>query len=91
MLGTTELNVNNQHGCTLINHRKRDVLDELNDAELIKRLKFDREGLLYAINLVRDAPCSETSRSNPLTSEMMIFITLYYLAIDVAAFVARPY
>ena len=34
------------------NHRRRDVLNELSDAELIKRYRFDREGILYVTDLV---------------------------------------
>ena len=38
-----------------INHRRRDVLNELSDSELIKRYKFDREGIIYVTDLVREA------------------------------------
>ena len=56
------------------------MLNELSDAELIKRYRFDREGIIYVTDLVREALCSETSRSNPLTPEMKVIITLRYLA-----------
>ena len=63
------------------NYRIRDVLNAFNDAELIKRYRLDREGILFVTNLVREALSSETSRSNPLTPEMKVIITLRYLAI----------
>ncbi|MPD04907.1 hypothetical protein E2C01_100619 [Portunus trituberculatus] len=49
------------------NNRRRDVLHELNDAELIKRYRLDGEGILFVTNFVREDLCNETSRSNPLT------------------------
>ncbi|XP_050707771.1 putative nuclease HARBI1 isoform X3 [Eriocheir sinensis] len=60
--------------------RRRDVLNELSDAELIRRYRFDKEGILYVTNLVREALSSDTKRRNPLTPEMKVIITLRYLA-----------
>ena len=56
------------------------MLDELSDAELIKRYRLDRDGILYVSNLVREALTSETKRRNPLIPEMKVIITLRYLA-----------
>ena len=65
-------------------------MNELNDVELIKRYIFDRKGILYVANLVREAPCSETYRSNPLTPEVKVIIILRFLATNVVVgFVAR--
>ena len=73
------------------NHRRRDVSNELNDADLIKRYRFDREGILYVTSLVRISLCNETSWSNPLTPEMKVIITLHYFATDVVVgLVAQP-
>ena len=60
--------------------RRRDVLNELSDAELIKRYRLDRHGIIFVTNLVRDALTSDTKRRNPLTPEMKVIITLRYLA-----------
>ncbi|XP_050734738.1 putative nuclease HARBI1 [Eriocheir sinensis] len=62
------------------NYLRKDVLNELNDAELIKRYRLDREGILFVTNLVRAALKSDTNRSNPLTPELKVLITLRYLA-----------
>ena len=60
--------------------RRRDVLNELSDAELIKRYRLDKNGILYVTNLVREALTSDTKRRNPLTPELKVIITLRYLA-----------
>ena len=62
------------------NYRRKDVLNELNDAELIKRYRLDREGILFVTNLVRAALKSDTNRFDPLTPELKVLITLRYLA-----------
>ena len=54
--------------------RRRDVLNELSDAELIKRYRLDKEGILYVTNLVREALLSDTRRRSPLTPEMKVII-----------------
>ena len=64
-----------QHQYQPRNYRPRkDVLNELTDTELIKRYRFDREGIFYVTNLVREALTSDTRRSNPLTPEMKVII-----------------
>ena len=60
--------------------RRRDVLNELSDAELIKRYRLDRNGILFVTNLVREALSSDTKRRNPLIPELKVIITLRYLA-----------
>ena len=60
--------------------RRRDVLNELSDAELIKRYRLDRAGILFVTDLVRDALASNNKRRHPLTPEMKVIITLRYLA-----------
>lgn len=52
----------------------------MNDTELIKRYQLDREGIRFATNVVRAALESDTRRSNPLTPEIKVIITLRYLA-----------
>lgn len=60
--------------------RRRDVLNEFSDAELVKRYRLDREGILFVTDLVREALASDTKRRQPLTPEMKVIITLRYLA-----------
>ncbi|XP_050733869.1 putative nuclease HARBI1 [Eriocheir sinensis] len=60
--------------------RRRDVLNELSDDELIQRYRLDREGILFVTNLVREALSSDTRRRSPLTPEMKVILTLRYLA-----------
>ncbi|XP_045107685.1 putative nuclease HARBI1 [Portunus trituberculatus] len=62
--------------------RCRNILEELSDAELIKRYCLDREGILFVTNLVRDALSSNTNRRKPLSPEMKVIITLRYLATE---------
>lgn len=59
---------------------RRDVLGELSDAELMKRYRFDREGILFVTDLVRDALQPPTNRNVPITPEMKVLMTLRYLA-----------
>ncbi|XP_050686985.1 putative nuclease HARBI1 [Eriocheir sinensis] len=59
---------------------RRDVLNTLSDAELLKRYRLDRAGVLFVTDLVRGALQSPTSRSFALTPEMKVIITLRYLA-----------
>ncbi|KAG0718500.1 putative nuclease HARBI1 [Chionoecetes opilio] len=60
--------------------QRRDVFNDLSDAELIRRYRLDREGILFVTNLVRAALESDTMRNNPLTPELKVIITLRYLA-----------
>ena len=59
---------------------RKDVLNTLNDFELVKRYRLDRAGVLYVTDLVRDSLQNATSRSQALTAEMKVLITLRYLA-----------
>ncbi|XP_045125367.1 putative nuclease HARBI1 [Portunus trituberculatus] len=59
--------------------RRRNFLQELSDAELIKRYRLDRDGILFVTNLVRDVLSSNTRRRNPLTPKMKVILTLRYL------------
>ena len=60
--------------------RRKDVLSELSDAELIKRYRLDRDGILYVTNLEREALTSETKRRKAFTPELKVIITPHYLA-----------
>ena len=73
--------------CQQVRHRqlkiyqpRKDVLNMLSDAELVRRYRLDRAGVLYVTDLVRGALQSPTSRSQALTPEMKVLITLRYLA-----------
>ncbi|KAK3873579.1 hypothetical protein Pcinc_021422 [Petrolisthes cinctipes] len=59
---------------------RKDVLNELNDAELIKRYRLDREGILFVTNLVRETLARPTARNKALSPEMKVIITLRFLA-----------
>ncbi|KAK3886785.1 hypothetical protein Pcinc_009105 [Petrolisthes cinctipes] len=59
---------------------RRDILEELSDAELLKRYRFDREGIMFITDLVRDELQSPTNRNVPITPEMKVLMTLRYLA-----------
>ncbi|XP_045107147.1 putative nuclease HARBI1 [Portunus trituberculatus] len=55
--------------------RRRNVLEELSDAELIKRYRLDREGILFVTNLVRDA-LSTISRAITQTIDALADINI---------------
>lgn len=59
---------------------RRNVLEELNDAELIKRYRLDREGIMFVVDMLRDTLESPTSRNMALSPEMKVILTLRYLA-----------
>lgn len=59
---------------------RKDVLNELSDAELVKRYRLDRAEILFLTDLVRDPLTSRTARNNALTPEMKVIITLRFLA-----------
>lgn len=59
---------------------RKDVLNKLSDAQLIRRYRLDREGILFVTDLVREALKSDTNRKHPLSPEMKVIITLRYLA-----------
>lgn len=60
--------------------QRRDFFNEYNDAELIKRFRLDRAGIIAVTNLVRDRLQSRTERNKPLSPESKVAITLRYLA-----------
>lgn len=59
---------------------RRNVLDELPDAELLKRYRLDRAGILFVTDLVREALTAPTKRNQALSPEMKVVVTLRYLA-----------
>lgn len=59
---------------------RKDVLNELSDAELIKRYRLDRAGILFVTDLVRENLTSRTARNQALTPELKVIITLRFLA-----------
>ena len=60
--------------------RRRDVLNDLDDMELIKRYRLDREGIVYVTDLVRRVLLRRTACNKALTPEHKVLITLRYLA-----------
>ncbi|KAK3894851.1 hypothetical protein Pcinc_001424 [Petrolisthes cinctipes] len=54
--------------------------DELDDSELIKRYRLDREGIIFVTDMLRETLESPTSRSMAISPEMKVVIILRYLA-----------
>ncbi|KAG0724233.1 putative nuclease HARBI1 [Chionoecetes opilio] len=59
---------------------RKDFFNELSDKELIKRYRLNRAGILHVTDLVRTSVQNGTRRSQALTAEMKIIITLNFLA-----------
>uniref|UniRef100_A0AAZ1XUX0 Putative nuclease HARBI1 n=1 Tax=Oreochromis aureus TaxID=47969 RepID=A0AAZ1XUX0_OREAU len=59
---------------------RRDVLQTLNDRELLRRYRLDRAGIMFVVDLLRDAITSPTRRHNAITPETKVITTLRYLA-----------
>lgn len=59
---------------------RKDVLNIYNDAELVKRYRLDRAGILLVTDMVRDTLSPRTNRSKAITAEMKVLTTLRYLA-----------
>ncbi|KAK0151909.1 Gem-associated protein 2 [Merluccius polli] len=56
------------------------VVMTMEDCELIKRYRLNREGIKLVVELVRDAITSPTNRNNPISPEIKCLATLRYLA-----------
>ncbi|XP_050710334.1 putative nuclease HARBI1 [Eriocheir sinensis] len=59
---------------------RKDVFEALDDAELLRRYRLDRAGILFVTDLVRRTLESPTMRNNPYSAELKVLITLRYLA-----------
>uniref|UniRef100_A0A3P9BSJ7 Putative nuclease HARBI1 n=1 Tax=Maylandia zebra TaxID=106582 RepID=A0A3P9BSJ7_9CICH len=59
---------------------RRDVLQTLDDWELLRRYRLDRAGIMFVVDLLRDAITSPTRRHNAITPETKVITTLRYLA-----------
>ena len=59
---------------------RREILQTLDDSELIKRHRLDRAGIMFVVDLIRDALTSPTQRHNAISLEMKVITTLRYLA-----------
>ena len=59
---------------------RRNVLETMNDSELLRRYRLNREGTNILLELVRDAITSPTIRNNPISPEVKCLITLRFLA-----------
>uniref|UniRef100_A0A8C2DXG6 Putative nuclease HARBI1 n=1 Tax=Cyprinus carpio TaxID=7962 RepID=A0A8C2DXG6_CYPCA len=57
-----------------------DVLQTLDDRELLRRYRLDRAGIMFVVDLLRDAITSPTRRHNAITPEKKVITTLRYLA-----------
>ncbi|KAA0725346.1 putative nuclease HARBI1 [Triplophysa tibetana] len=59
---------------------RRDVLQTLDDRELLRRYRLDHAGIMFVVDLLRDAITSPTRRHNAITPEKKVITTLRYLA-----------
>ena len=59
---------------------RKDVLNELNDAELVKRYRLDRAAIIFVTDLVWETLTRPTARNKALSPEMKVILTLRYLA-----------
>ena len=59
---------------------RRNVLDDLSDAELIKRYRLDHAGIMFVTDLMRNVLTSPTARNKPIPPELKVVATLRYLA-----------
>ena len=59
---------------------RRNVLETMEDCELMKRYRLNREGIKLVVELVRDAITAQTNRNNPISPEIKCLATLRYLA-----------
>ena len=54
---------------------RRDVLHDIDDAELLKRYHLNQEGILFVTELVRDALPSPTARNRAISPELKVITT----------------
>ena len=59
---------------------RRNVLETMEDCELMKTYRLNREGIKLVVELVREAIMSPTNRNNPISPETKCLATLRYLA-----------
>ncbi len=64
--------------CTF--QERKNVLELYDDRELIKRYRFDHQGILFVTDLVRNSLTPQTLRNNALTAELKVIMTLRFLA-----------
>ncbi len=55
---------------------RRDILQTLDDSELMKRYRLDRAGIMFVVDLIRDALTSPTQHHNAKPPEMKVIRTL---------------
>ncbi|XP_045129081.1 putative nuclease HARBI1 [Portunus trituberculatus] len=56
---------------------KKDIFRDFSDAELIRRYRLDRAGIVAVTDLVRDELHSQTCRNKALPPELKVAITLH--------------
>ena len=59
---------------------RRDVLHDIDDAELLKHYHLNHEGIMFVTELVRDASSSPIARNKAISPELKVITTLRYLA-----------
>ena len=55
---------------------RRDILQTLDDSELMKRYRLDSAGIMFVVDLIRDALTSPTQRHNAIPPEMKVITTM---------------
>ena len=59
---------------------RKDILNIHSDAELVKRYRLDRFGILLVTDFLRATITPPTSRSHAIPAELKVITTLRYLA-----------
>ncbi|KAG0726515.1 putative nuclease HARBI1 [Chionoecetes opilio] len=59
---------------------RRDVLAEYSDRQLLERYRFDRAGIEFITDLVKDRIQSGTRRNHAISALLKVVVTLRYLA-----------
>ena len=59
---------------------RRDVLGEYSDSELLERYRFDRAGILFITDLVKEEIQSGTVRNRAISPLLKVVVTLRYLS-----------
>lgn len=59
---------------------RKDVLNDRNDTELIRKYCLDHAGILFVTSQMREALKREIGKSNPPTTKMKVIIAFRHLA-----------
>ncbi len=57
---------------------KRNILQTLNDSKLMKRYRLDHAGVMFVVDLIRDALTSPNQCNHAITPEIEVITTLIW-------------